>query len=983
MNGSVHENKWVDRAARWEEDFIRGRAAAVMSDIRAGLRLAEGIDRAYLLANLANYLVSHHGAAAPIDRMLSEATALLDDAHAPDIRGTILAAKGLHAINAGANDQALLYLADAEKQFRDSGNSIRTARVQINRAIALMELHRGDESLALLDEAETALSTLVQREFGGQFYQGVISVNRASVFTSVGRNDLALTHLLRAKDYLVPLGSTKSVGLVWLNLAILYKTECSHVSTLEAARNAAQVFEEFGDTDSARRSQVLEAGALRELGQLNRATEIITEMLAVWDKSANDAPPIWVLEGLDEYTKILRWSGKLLEQERIEKILADLSSRSPFRSPEFTALDAWMPAFTAWMGALDDKTKSRAWDEMRRLIGQIREVRVDGEAAEVSRARILIADVFEGVSLAVKNGAVDEALERRITDLAGEFSGYKADLLRSASAMLAGAAGFSVGNKNQMLRWALAELYLRQRTSRSLEDEQYRARFITASSDLINVLDLVMQLQDWECLGEVIEFVRTDQARINFDVSGDLEIAMPSFRSLLDPSVPAPVENLSLPVLLSVKGTSKIGKSVGKSPEADLGHIREAWAGEDSSWLAHLVVGDRLYWSYATRGSHLGGAVDLDVPVREALTTYADSLPLSTARDRNLLARDNAPEWCVQVTAVARSARSAMVADEIIVEHCLDSLPRALKKKVMRYLDTFDDSDLDSALACISSLLIPPVVRDALLKHPDHRLVLSPDAQFSSIPYPLLPLARDVALVDVSALQLIPPAGAVDRALRVPHRPASRHLLSVRNPVGDLHYVPTPIAEDIGVILAGRNNIAAESELATPAHTLAALDGLAAEGLFSYIGHIRAGNAARPGSAALLLASTDPLDQPTPLSAKQILASKVRMPSRVYLGGCEGTGFGTGLEWASVASVALIRGASCVLAHAWPIIDHPSAGKVDQTCIETLLAEDDPAVVLRAAQRRWLQQWRSDGSGVAPHWWAGLQYIGRSGEHLS
>jgi hypothetical protein len=157
-----------------------------------------------------------------------------------------------------------------------------------------------------------------------------------------------------------------------------------------------------------------------------------------------------------------------------------------------------------------------------------------------------------------------------------------------------------------------------------------------------------------------------------------------------------------------------------------------------------------------------------------------------------------------------------------------------------------------------------------------------------------------------------------------------------------------------------------------------------APGVLSYVGHIVPGDRDRPASAALVCAPADEGSPPDLLTAGEILSWKEQcFPSHVYLGGCEGTGFGTGLEWASVAAAALARGASCVLAHAWPIVDSVDMAEIDEACAAVLAAED-VGQAFGEMQRSWMDQSRHGlPNAIPPHFWAGLQLIGRAGPRPS
>jgi hypothetical protein len=154
-----------------------------------------------------------------------------------------------------------------------------------------------------------------------------------------------------------------------------------------------------------------------------------------------------------------------------------------------------------------------------------------------------------------------------------------------------------------------------------------------------------------------------------------------------------------------------------------------------------------------------------------------------------------------------------------------------------------------------------------------------------------------------------------------------------------------------------------------------------AAGVLSYTGHLVPGDRAHPGSAALVCAQSRTEGVPGLLTAGEILSwQEPCFPSHVYFGGCEGSGFGTGLEWASLATAALARGASCVLSHAWPIVDRADMAEVDKACTRVLTNAGNIAKALADAQRSWFDQWRSgEANAITPHFWAGLQLIGCAG----
>ena len=84
-------------------------------------------------------------------------------------------------------------------------------------------------------------------------------------------------------------------------------------------------------------------------------------------------------------------------------------------------------------------------------------------------------------------------------------------------------------------------------------------------------------------------------------------------------------------------------------------------------------------------------------------------------------------------------------------------------------------------------------------------------------------------------------------------------------------------------------------------------------------------------------------------------------------------------EWSRVAAGALTQGATCVVAHRWPIVEGRPAATVDLECIDTIRGTANVAYGLRRRQAAWLPEWEARRPGAtAPHYWAGLQVIGRS-----
>lgn len=262
----------------------------------------------------------------------------------------------------------------------------------------------------------------------------------------------------------------------------------------------------------------------------------------------------------------------------------------------------------------------------------------------------------------------------------------------------------------------------------------------------------------------------------------------------------------------------------------------------------------------------------------------------------------------------------------------------------------------------------------------DARLLVSVQPESASIPTALLSTAGGKPLIERAVLLYAPPVRIAGELLRR-HRyggSARTHLL-IRNPRGDL---PDSDLTDLGSrTLSGWATAASADDVASREAVLRALrDQVTVRpSSLSYIGHIESGEFGDPASAALLLAPDSPGLTGSRLSARDVAATGVHMPDRVYLGGCEGAGFATSLEWSSIGAAALAHGSDVVLAHRWPIIDGRHAGVVDKECARIVAAGGDVAARLRSLQRHWLRRWREGNpDAVPPHFWSGLQAIGRS-----
>jgi hypothetical protein len=339
-----------------------------------------------------------------------------------------------------------------------------------------------------------------------------------------------------------------------------------------------------------------------------------------------------------------------------------------------------------------------------------------------------------------------------------------------------------------------------------------------------------------------------------------------------------------------------------------------------------------------------------------------------------------------RLIALARSASTMMLNRITLRDAALSALPASQRSSVCDYCSEVAQIDLPSVYEQLAQLLMPDELRDALRATGNTgRLIVTLPPELSTLPIGLLPVSKDTVVLDYASVQFSPPAGlAAGLAGRASAQPLRPHLLAIADTAGDLPAASRRPSRPAS-FLTGWSSAKEVHEVATRQQVEQHLryGGWVggAPGVLSYTGHLVPGDRDHPGSAAIVCAQASAEGPLTLLTADEILSwPEFCFPSHVYLGGCEGTGFGTGLEWASLAAAALSRGASCVLSHAWPIVDGPDMAKVDIACTSALTSAVDVGQMLVDIQRSWLDQWRQgQPHAIPPHFWAGLQLIGRAG----
>jgi len=335
--------------------------------------------------------------------------------------------------------------------------------------------------------------------------------------------------------------------------------------------------------------------------------------------------------------------------------------------------------------------------------------------------------------------------------------------------------------------------------------------------------------------------------------------------------------------------------------------------------------------------------------------------------------------WCAPTVAIARAALGPLLDDPELGERCLRALPDDVAARCAAQHGDRDEIGLADVYGPLGDFLIPDAVNAYLDTYGEHAsLLVSVQPELATVPTCLLRTGDGRPILDRASVTYAPPARVAAQAANAPELGgAAKAMVVVLNPTGDLSATADPGVD----CLMGWGEATSPEFVATRANVMTALQRTTQKPrptAFAFVGHIRAGNPADP-SAALALAPDRAAAEATYLSASALTAPDCATPDRVYLGGCEGAGFGTSLEWSSVAAAALSNGTACVLAHRWPIVDGCGAAEVDAACVALVGSTGEVAAALRQTQRSWLHDWEARRPGsVAPHHWAGLQAIGRA-----
>jgi tetratricopeptide (TPR) repeat protein len=962
--------------ARWQMMIVSGELSALKEEIDTRIEtVTEQIDSAFLLnwKAVACIQLGMHSEALQVAQAALASVGADDSELVAKIHSNIAAAlSGL-----GKIEESLTFFSAAEALFRDLGNEWSLGAVLVNHAGSEFARGQFGAGLALLDEAKScAPRSDIERAQAAHRYT-VIKVNRSSGLFKLGRVKESIDELLATRQGLLASGNSALLGTVDFNLADTYLHLHLYGSMLEAAESAAKAFREAGHEPMRRRSRFLVASALAQLGKYGRALEIVNELLSTAEKGSPEAVQlrsaaqafgsqqgVWQIRNEQGAQQTGGKTEKQLEREVISERLDGLLDQD-FSGPAYEESEILLTR----LEALADHPAAKIAAKFERAI---RDAYTDPENAQkLSRELREDAEVIVGPSL------------RNITGVVRGFAAVAADSTEEEL------------NTWLEILWNLRESWHDQ------HDEKYRSDFLATRDsfrELTRGLDLAVEASRPSVIMEIIETFRIDISHLPSKVT---RIGLPAFREiseenplLNDPANGDPKKQTGASQQLiatdlfpiSIRGTSAIAAAASINRTAiDIDQLRIAQAGDDALWWSFTILGQSLYWALLGPNFVHGGKREVPAEFTDALKAHLATLPIPQTSDLKLLEGSGQPTL-VRLLALARSASTVMMGRPDIRDSALSALPVYLRESARAYCMAAEHVDVRGAYEQIAQILLPPELKQVITGARENgRLIVTLPPELATLPIGLLPASKKTVILDHMSIQCAPPpeltAKLTYRATGEAPRPL---LLSIVDTTGDLANARAAKSADAAYALTGWANarqlkeIASRERLEWLFRSGAWSPGLS--GVISYIGHLVPGSRDMPGSAALVCAPGSEADKPGLLSAYDILSWEPTFPSHLYLGGCEGTGFGTGLEWASVAAAALARGASCVLAHAWPIADCAETTEVDSSCINLLSSATDVGLALANAQRSWWDLWQQGlPDAIPPHFWAGLQLTGRSG----
>jgi len=925
------------------------------------------------LANERAKVCALSGESKKAEAHLAEAQELIASGVPASPRLTIglLNTQGVILLNRQSWQEADIAFEQAERHAALHGSDWQRAAILINRACVAIANRDSNRALDLLDEAHSASVKSTVSQGWKAARQVSIETNRASALLAQDDIDEGIAALVRAREAAATLGDQLLSARQDYNLATIYRRQGRHKSALDASMASYNGYLSGGATEESKRAGVSIVKALADLGRYRAADRAAEELMAgrPWD-SVGLSDEEWRVELQNVYIGVCRHTGRTALADRLEILRMAVSDSGQSVNSLFNLIGS------ALVNAFNAMIDNRVFEVPKRIIDREYAKILPNNALGRSSREVL--DVCRDFLL---NGTWD--MERLLQ--------HRSIFLKSDIAFdeLVDLAYFSMAyarnDADEVLRVCLRALHRHQVQISKFETSEGRSRahLSRADSDITLVLNAVSATENWSAQFEVLEFLRRESAKRK-DITEDA--LLKPYASLpygeggnsADSAYAAELLEPSAPY--RVRGASAISEAATvAASEVDADDVRQIIGGRDATWLTSFYWNGMLYWAGLDEGSASGGFEVLDESWHSAWQAHRRLLPLATPADAACLG-DSVPRWCVDLVALARASRGGLIDSDSWFEACIDALPARYQTAVRRYASEIAEMDVWGVYSRLARHVIPaPLAKRLSEAASESRLLLSPAVELATLPFELLPIGDNgKCLVELATCQVIPPNFLATAIAKRPYSVGPYELgLLVSNPTSDLRSPPAKSLASVPGFGSAVNKPVTRSRLL---YLLDQLDDASAiNQVFSYIGHIRPGSMDSPDSAALVLASDTASAENSYLSAADLLRSMTAVPARVYLGGCEGAGFDTGVEWGSVASALIARGASTVIAHAWPVLDDKQAEVIDQECVAALC---EPAGFslnhLRKNQIAWLNAWRhGDSSALPPYYWSGIQYIGR------
>jgi tetratricopeptide (TPR) repeat protein len=411
------------------------------------------------------------------------------------------------------------------------------------------------------------------------------------------------------------------------------------------------------------------------------------------------------------------------------------------------------------------------------------------------------------------------------------------------------------------------------------------------------------------------------------------------------------------------RGAQPVG---GSGEPVVLGELAESILGDDAMWLGWWTDGRRLVraWSTATSADADQGPLD-----RDALSRYAASLPIIDQPDLEAAAGDRRVAATI---ATWRAASGPMLAAPETAARATRVLDQAIRRAVLA-----DDGvrealewPADRLLWPLTEMLLSPEVRtrvlDAHAAGHRARLVVAPVPSLGRIPWAALPLTdprggTPLVLIEAADIAVGLPASLAGRFGSPGSGDRGRGTVIIADPLGDLESarsLSSPGAQVLG---------AASLEPATRHYLLHAL--ARHPRLLAIAGHVRAGTAADPAAAGLLLDSDTGAADPVTVAE----LSALTVPPWCLVLGCDGSGASTGGEWTGVLTGLAWAGANEIATSTVPVIDDDTTASLDRELLRYVESAGPLHGLLswqRAACARDRLPRSSPSAPAAPYRWA-------------